>query len=198
MTVSLVLGRKAIGSIGELVLDARIDENHQLSNDVTQYPVEEGSNITDHVRNRPFVLTMTGHVTDSPIEYFDLSEDLNNQEGETRSRSAFDQLITLYNDKSLVDVQTTLNLYQNMVIQDLIIPRNSSIGQELRFTATLIQITKTRTEFASVNVANVSDINGGAPDIDKRAAANADKGKQTGKEPSKSLGAAFVDFIGRK
>lgn len=195
MTISLVQGRKAIGSIGDLVLDARISENHQLSNDVTQYPIEEGSNITDHVRNRPFVLTMTGHVSDSPIEYYGLSSSLNSLSGETRSSSAFDQLVSIYNGKKLVDVQTTLNLYQNMSIQDLIFPRDNTVGQELRFTATLIQVTKAKTEFATVNIDNVK------PDEnrDKRAAADADRGKQTGSEPtesSKSLAASLIDSLG--
>lgn len=203
MAVSLIQGRKAIGTIGELVLDARIDENHQLSNDVTQYPVEEGSNITDHVRNRPFVLTMTGHVTNSPIEYVGFDEGLNRfdstvSEGaiaEGRSYSAYDVLITMYNSRILMDVQTTLNLYENMIFQDLVIPRNSSIGGEIRFTATLVQVTKAKTEFAAVNIDNVKT----DEERDKRAAADADKGKQNTSEPtetSKSLAASLLDSIG--
>lgn len=196
MAISLVKGRKTIGSIGELILDARISEDHQRSNDVTQYPVEFGSPVTDHVRNRPLVLTMTGMVSDAPIEYLEFSEDLNREEsGETRSRGAYDQLISIYESKDVVDVQTTLDLYTNMVIQDLTIPRNSGVGAELRFTATLIQISKARTEFAEINIENVTDINSSAPEIDKRAAAEADKGKKEGSAPSESFILQLLNWI---
>lgn len=52
---------------GPLNFDATISESHDREADVTDYPVEEGSNVADHVRPRPWTLSLETFVSNQPI-----------------------------------------------------------------------------------------------------------------------------------
>lgn len=179
MPLSL-LYKKEPGRIGNLTLDARLEENHIRDNEVTQYPVEEGFDITDNVRKRPLSYTMTGMVTNAPIDIETLITDFS----ENRVTNAYDELLFLYNFHDLVSIQTTLQLYTDMVMESLQVPRNSTIGDELRFTATFKQIVKARTEFSQITVKDVNDIGGNSPEIDKRGVDKSNVGTQNTKGAS--------------
>ena len=48
-----------------LDLDVTQDEIHEWNNEVTQYPVEIGSPISDHIQLNPDNLTISGLITNS-------------------------------------------------------------------------------------------------------------------------------------
>ena len=75
-----------------LDLDVTQDEAHEWSNDVTQFPVELGSQITDHIQPLPDKLTISGVITNSAIGENAL-EELNG--GDDRVQTAFDLLLKL-------------------------------------------------------------------------------------------------------
>jgi len=56
-----------LSSIGGIQLDAVLQETHRFENLVTQYPVESGATITDHIINKPLCLEMDGRLTDTPL-----------------------------------------------------------------------------------------------------------------------------------
>jgi hypothetical protein len=51
-----------------VVFDLTISEGHEATSEVTEHPVEQGSNIADHVRQNPQSLTLEMYVTNTPIE----------------------------------------------------------------------------------------------------------------------------------
>jgi len=176
-----LLYKKEQGKIGSLLIDARLDEVHSLSNDVTQYPTEVGFHITDNVRATPLLFTMTGMITNAPIDPKSIISDF----GENRAANAYDELLRLYYGKEIVSIQTTLELYDDMIISNLNIPKNSSIGDELRFTATFKQIIKARTEFSLITIEDVSDSDD--PNRSKRAVEKANEGTKNAPEAETDL-----------
>ena len=50
-----------------IVVDATIEEQHSDTADVTDHPVEEGSDASDGLQNKPPALTLTVFVTNTPI-----------------------------------------------------------------------------------------------------------------------------------
>lgn len=50
-----------------LQVDATLTEGHGFSSKVTSHPVEDGSEISDHVIKSPRVLTITGIISDNPF-----------------------------------------------------------------------------------------------------------------------------------
>lgn len=55
-------------TIGTIWIDVALSEKHSLTADVTEHPVEEGVNITDHVRPQPRTVQLEGLVTNHPTE----------------------------------------------------------------------------------------------------------------------------------
>lgn len=55
-------------TIGTIWIDVSISEKHQLSAEVSDHPVEDGSNISDNVRPQPRVVQIDGLVTNHPTE----------------------------------------------------------------------------------------------------------------------------------
>lgn len=54
--------------IGDVWIDVSIRETHGVGAEVTDHPVEVGSNIADHIRTLPRTFSIEGLVTNHPIE----------------------------------------------------------------------------------------------------------------------------------
>jgi hypothetical protein len=67
--LSLIFGEKAKARIGIVELDASLSETHSMSAEVTNHPVEEGSEISDHIRKQPDSIQISGVVSNTPLVY---------------------------------------------------------------------------------------------------------------------------------
>lgn len=122
-----------VSRIGHVEIDAVLNENHQYDADITENPVEDGTIFSDNVILQPIRLEMTCRVTDA-------SPSLLNLRQAGTADSAFKDLVTLQRSRETFDVVTGINVYKNMMLQSLSIPRESSDGRSLRFNAVLKEI----------------------------------------------------------
>lgn len=164
---------KKKSAIGALVLDAILNESHEFTRTATQFPVEQGAPITDHVRQEPARVTISGIVTNHPIKanrqlsqyIYDVAsgkESVIVEQAATRVSGAFDLLMEMIGEMDSyestpvsvvpVDVVTTLKLYKSMIITNLSITRDTP-EESLRFTITLQKIRR-----ATLRTAYVSPI----------------------------------------
>lgn len=194
--ISVLFGSKTAGKIGELQLDATLQETHNFKNAVTQFPVEDGSSINDNIRIQPDEVTVSGFVTNTPVSLFQrgISETANSIRGAFTNlkRSlvnnsvelAVDALLRISGRKvrgersspQLVTIILGLRVYSNMALTNLVMPRDARTGETLRFTATFIEVKTTDSE--SVDLPNAS-----TEDNDKdRAASTVKKGAQKQKQ----------------
>lgn len=118
-------------------LDVTQDEVHEWSNDVTQFPVETGSPISDHIHPLPDRVTISGIISNSALGETALTE-LNN--GDDRVQTAFDALLKLKEDRILVTVYTRLKIYDDMAIKSCNIPRDSSVGDSVKFKIEFVHV----------------------------------------------------------
>jgi hypothetical protein len=54
--------------INKIWIDCSVRESHGMTAQCTQFPVEEGANVTDHVRTQPETIHVEGIVTNTPTE----------------------------------------------------------------------------------------------------------------------------------
>lgn len=157
--VTILTTPKSRTRVGALVFDALVSESHEFSTAVTQFPVEQGAPITDHVRQEPAKLTIEAIITNHPIKAEKLSqfvydvasgkESILIEESVSRVSGAFKQLLDMIGEMDNyeaapkliepVDVVTSLKLYKNMVITSVSINKDSP-EEALRFTMTLQKI----------------------------------------------------------
>lgn len=167
------------GPVKPFTIDVTTGEVHNYSAQVTEFPVEEGANITDHIIIKPFKLTLNCVISDNPITFSDLIEssiigvgssvfgpkaalaaaitskiggDLLAKGKDKISKTAKEAIEGFYRDGTLLTVATGLDVYSNMVIENFPISRNSANAASLNFTLTLKQITLVTKELVSVDL----------------------------------------------
>lgn len=158
--------------------DASIKENHTRESPPTEFPIEDGREISDHIILKPFNLELTGVISDTPIGGL---QGLLQEAGVTAaaallppvgivaaagalalfsalasskspSVAAYGQLIQLQTNAQPVDVITSLYRYPNMWIKSISVPRDSETGQVLLFTVSLVQLLIVRPQSVNISI----------------------------------------------
>jgi hypothetical protein len=171
LTGSQLLATTVVAKINSefetIEFDAMISESHRYSNRVTENPVESGGVVTDHIINDPITLRIEALVSDTPlgVKGFQAAGQriaaaaggaLGGSAAETRpgpAADAFGKLIRLWKERGRVTVVTGLQVYRDMAIESIDIPRDANTGRVLRFQMSLKQIRLASTLKTQVQVA---------------------------------------------
>lgn len=121
--------------IGELFVDVATAEDHSFDSEVTEYPVESGADVADHVRPRPQMVSIEGIVTNTPIGS-QAQPTLDAQ----RSSEALAMLLAMRDAREPIRVETALKTYENMLLEALNVTENAETGDALRFRASFKQL----------------------------------------------------------
>ena len=184
-----LMTKKKYAKIEQLVLDASIEEMHTMTSKISQFPVEDGSTISDNIYNEPEKISIQGVITSTPLpnspNYFFGS-------AENAPRDAYDYLCRLRKNKELITVTTDLMVYKNMGITSIRIPKNTKVGGSLQFTIELekVNIVSSKT-VPAINLKPTQN-------ADKQAAPPANLGKQTMKEVSEKEKESILIALGKK
>jgi len=117
--------------IDDLTLDVATVVEHRFDAEVTDHPVSEGENISDHVTPQPDAVTVTGIISRTPIDPAIISEEASN----SRYQRAFDKLRDLKENPRLITLLTQRRQYENMVVTGISIVDDVNTGDSLQFTA---------------------------------------------------------------
>jgi len=161
-----------------ITFDASIKETHTKDSPATEFPVESGQVISDHIIVKPFNLELTGIISDTPIGGL---QGLLKEAGVTAaskllppvgvvaaagalslfsalvgskspSVAAYGQLIQLQQTAQPFDVLTSLYRYPSMWITSLSVPRASETGKVLLFTVKLIQLLIVKPQSVNISI----------------------------------------------
>lgn len=140
--VSFFFTPKSPGRIESVVVDAILSETTSYKNTVTDEPVETGEDISDNIVLMPYTVSIKGIITDTPY-----SEPLNLLQiafnsGESRSKSSYEALLELRNNKTVFNVVSGFDIYTDMVFTEFTINRDSLSGKAIDFTGEFKHISK--------------------------------------------------------
>lgn len=156
---AVVIARRTT-KIDTIEIDSCLDESHQLTNTVTDHPVEEGFNVSDHSRPNPDLVTLRCFVSNTPLSTeqktravrqgdidFNTTAASGVQIGavDGRGANAYTKLKKLRDEGTLIEVVTTLRTYgvsatEGMMIESITIPRTRENFDGLEFSINLKQI----------------------------------------------------------
>lgn len=122
-----------LSKIGNITVDAVLSETHRFASSITENPVENGSIYSDNVVLLPVVLEMECRISDATASFARF-----NYPG--RSNESYKDLVRLQTKREVFSVITGINIYQNMLFEELSIPRAAADGQSIRFSAVLKEI----------------------------------------------------------
>jgi hypothetical protein len=172
--------------IGEVELDATISQVHTLEADVSDHSVEEGSDISDHVRPRPKMVQLDGQVSDVAIEtgypgQSAVSSIVSLVKGDDPVKAAWEVLSGYFENGELIELVTSLATYENVLIASFAVTRDASSGRILRFSMTLKQIKIVSTATAAALAIPKNNVGGKGADGNKNSA-----GKKQAKKASQA------------
>ena len=146
--------------LGILLLDVLMTEEIDFASQVTMYPVENGSTITDHVTQgvktvRLGGLMSTANVSGagSNVAGFGFGFD-----GSAKVIDVIESLETMHKTRALISVSTGQMVYQNMAFTSMNAQRSSDGkgGNWLSIKAELVEVRKVTLKTADVPAENVA------------------------------------------
>lgn len=123
--------------------DATLNENHDSNSEPSDFPIESGSDATDHIRRLPEEFSLLGIVSDDPIIVNRSTEAEAASTGgdpNRRAKSAYDWLLQTKDQAKLVRVFTRLRDYRNMAITGISVVRDSENSRVIRANVSLREI----------------------------------------------------------
>lgn len=188
------IGKKA--KIGLVTLDASVEESHEKQVEMTMHPVEEGADITDHLRRLPESVRIHGVISNYPVlEFLPAAllypspvESDNTRIGD-RAQRADKEFRRVMDTGELITVVTTLREYKNMVLMSYGATRDSKTGAVLDFNIELREILLVNSERVSKPVP-VNPVNTKTEDLGKKNGVPADAATE-----DKALDAQIFDAL---
>jgi hypothetical protein len=120
----------------KLTIDAVISQGDDVAVTITDHPIENGADVTDHIRDEPDKITIEGIVSRTPIE---LAPKLIEMDP-SRHEAAWEMIYAWAKKHILVKVVTSARTYENMAIESASRVRSRDVGEALQFAMKLKQI----------------------------------------------------------
>lgn len=136
--------------IGVIEIDCTLSAKHSMRVEATKHPVEVGAKITDHLRPEPDSVTVDCIVSNTPVSRTQQTRGIAVTGGTLNTTAsqpsvfgvpgyaeeALAKLVAIKDQGILVTLATELRTYTDMALTSLEIPRDATVGDALRFTAT--------------------------------------------------------------
>lgn len=130
-------------TIGVLELDALLTENTSLRSQITEYPVEDGSVVSDHITQEAEMLSIEGVITGAGTLF-------NIAAGKAKLIAAKEALRQLHQDRTLLTITTGIDIYTDFAIESCEINRTADGGEKLDVSLTLKKIKKVTLRTADI------------------------------------------------
>lgn len=170
-----------------IVFDTAENVIRDFPSSVTDHPIETGASITDHIVSDPRQVQVAGVISDAA---FRQREDDSFLLGPGRSKQVLDALTAIRDNREIFILETSDELFEDMVLTEFRIPRDSNTGTAARvqFTAQQIDTVQRRFVLVPINIAE---------DFQDAAADEVSTGKQATPEvdPDQSALIQFFEAV---
>lgn len=123
LPVSLFFKGNRRYGIGSIEFDLVLSENHNFTSKVSTHPIEDGSEIADHIDNELENGVLNGLISNYSVNVGEITSN--------RAQDVFEALIALWNEKTPVTITTVLRVYNDVVITSMPFMRDASQGESL-------------------------------------------------------------------
>lgn len=144
------------GGTDTIQMDACITESYSVTNTLTDHPVEQGANITDHSRPEPIKITLDCSITNTPIS------NGNNQTStgllapdQDYAFAMWRRFVDLHNNPRLIDVLTARDKFLSYGIESVSSTLDVKSAQCFRFTVGIKEIRVVKNKFTNTVVSKV-------------------------------------------
>jgi hypothetical protein len=128
-------------------MDATISEAPSFESEISDHPIESGSDVSDNIRPKPVSLEVECIVSDTPLGT--IASDptrLGTTANPKPSKDAYDRLFAIWANKKLVTVECYFGTFTNMALEKFAPKRDDKTGNSLQYSGTFRKI-----DFVTVN-----------------------------------------------
>lgn len=166
-TVLLRDGRK----LGGIIPDVVVEEAHTDTLTITDHPVEQGAEITDHAFKNPAELTMRIGWSASSLALGGVISGIVNgsllKSKIKGVRDVYEDLLKLQASRKTFDVSTGKRFYKSMLIKSISTVTDQSTENALIVTVTLREVIIVQTKAATLKAENQKQPEKTAPTVDR-------------------------------
>lgn len=186
---------KIIGPI-TIEFDATTRETHSGSTSPTEHPVETGALVSDHAIDAPDEVELVGMVTDTPILAVasERARSVLGGPASARSIDAYDEIVRLRKTKTLVEVETELRTYTDMLIVAESVTRDKDTNRILDITVRLREF-RTAVVRAAEAPTPANTVDGAEPDLGEQQTRPASPEVEAKTQTLLEQGAEFIGDV---
>lgn len=153
--------------VGRIKFDLILTEDHNFSNIVTDHNIEDGTQISDHIKNELERGSLTGLITNFSIQIFGLQGN--------RAQNAFDEMIRLWKERVLVTIVTVMRVYEDVAIENITVNRSEATGEAISMNVSFRQVKQVKLKSVEVDTTvKIADMD---DNTNRQAAPTADQGR---------------------
>jgi len=140
-----------------LPFDLLTDESHNMPADVTAYNIEDGSNVTENIRLPLRTGSVVGFISNYSIQQTQETTIVGRiqkrlQTLENRAQQGFDALERMREERQPVTIMTNLKFYEKVLITNIDVSRDDSIGESQYFTINFVEARIVKLKSVAVDV----------------------------------------------
>ena len=142
-------------SVGSITIDLIVSEDYNFGSQISQYNIEDGSEISDHIQKLLFQGSLTAKVTNFSLKELGLTTN--------RAQDAYNKLKDIWNNQQLVDIVMVYDVFEQVGITNISTPRSAGIGESIEFDISFQEVNVVSlqeiTIVANVKLANMNGAN---------------------------------------
>lgn len=165
-------------SLGSLEFDAIVSRSETMDADIPEYPTEAGYSVSDNVCLKALTLDVEAIISNTPVTWSD-----EHSPSQSRVETMCDELRKLWKAKEILTFTAGSDVYENMCIESLTLPRKAENGSSVYVSFSMKQVTITSTDTAAISI---SYARGGK------------SGQNTGSSQSKTANTSAANGTGTK
>ena len=164
--------------VGTITFDLVLSENHNFNSSVTKHPVQDGSEISDHIDRELESGTLNGLITNYSLNYGEITTN--------RAQDTFEALVSLWKEETPVTITTVLKVYNDVVITSMPFMRDNTQGESLPISISFEKIEVVKLQEVTLELSvKLNDLDS---DLNKQVSEELDIGETTTREAIASNG----------
>lgn len=147
MSLVSFFGGVKMAKIGPVTISCSVSETHSSEAQVTEHPVETGSDVADHRTVRQDRLSMEGIISDASTDLVQEAFSTPDADigkfspvGRSAVQESYEKLVEMTKSTDVFDVVTSLRLYTDMTFTKFSVKRDAQTNAVIAFSAEMVGI----------------------------------------------------------
>lgn len=134
-------------TLGTLEFDAIVSRSETMDADIPEYATEAGYSVSDNICLKALTLDVEAVISNTPVTWANI-----HSPSQSRVETLCDEFRKLWKEKKVLTFTAGSDVYENMCIESLTLPRKAENGSSVYISLGLKQVTITSTDTAAISI----------------------------------------------